>query len=70
MSQKIELLVAIPSQQEVGHMHMPGDRGILVEHIGGKASLIEIQVHDPSLEGNAWYETIEVRNSEFKLVDS
>jgi len=30
---------------------------------------VEIRVEDESLEGDAWYETIEVRNSEFKLVE-
>jgi len=67
--QHIELLVTIPSKQEKGHIHNPGARGILVEHLGAHASLVEIRVPDDSLEGNAWYETLEVRNSEFKLVD-
>jgi len=67
--QHIELLVTIHSKQERGHVHKAGARGILVEHLGARASLVEIRVPDDSLEGNAWYETIEVRNSEFRLVD-
>lgn len=67
--QHIELLVEIPSKQEKGHVHRIGARGVLVEHLGARASLVEIRVADESLEGDAWYETIEVRNSEFKLVE-
>lgn len=67
--QAIELMIAIPSQMEAGHIHQPGDRGILVEHLGPDASIIEIRVKDESLEGLAWYETFAVKNEEFKLVD-
>lgn len=67
--QTIELSVAVPSQMEDGYIHQPGDRGLLVEHLGPDASIIEIRVKDESLEGLAWYETFAVKNEEFKLVD-
>jgi hypothetical protein len=66
---KMKLTVDIESQQEPGHVHHVGATGILVEPLGANAWLVEVRVPDPTLEGDAWYETLEVRGDEFELID-
>jgi len=63
---KMKLTVEIESQQEPGHVHRVGASGIVVEPLGPDAWLVEVCVPDPTLEGDAWYETLEVRGDEFE----
>ena len=64
---KMKLTVEIPSLEEADHIHRVGAHGIVVEPLGPNAWLVEVRVPDESLEGDAWYETLEVRGNEFEL---
>ena len=70
MSDSIRLTVAIPSADRRGHVHASGTPGILVERLGPGAWLVEVRVPDESLEGDAWYETLEVAEHEFAHASS
>jgi len=65
VSDSIRLTVAIPSAYQRGHVHALGTPGIVVEQLGPGVWLVEVRVPDESLEGNAWYETLEVAEHEF-----
>lgn len=65
---EIELTVAVKSRR-VGHSHRTGATGVLIEHLGGNAWLAELRVPDETLEGDAWYETVELTESEFRDAD-
>lgn len=62
----IRLTAWIPSQVEPEYIHGPGAPGIVVGRLGGDAFLIELRVPCGQLEGDAWYETIEVYEHEFE----
>lgn len=66
---KIQLTADIESRRG-GHTHRAGASGTMVEPIGENAWLIEVRVPDETLEGGAWYETIEATGSDFRLVDA
>lgn len=68
---KMTLLVDVPSDQEPGYIHKAGSTGIVVEVLESLTEdpnppvwLAEIRVPDDSLEGGAWYETVELRPEE------
>jgi len=65
VSDSIRLTVAIPSAYRRGHVHVPGTPGIAVEQLGPGAWLVEVRIPDDTLEGDAWYETLEVAEHEF-----
>lgn len=50
-------------------VHPPGTQGILVEKLSPRIWLVELRVPDKSLEGDAWYETVEVLPDEIAEVD-
>lgn len=64
--ENVELRVAIPSRQESGFVHAIGSGGVIVEHLGSSAFLVELRVPDERLVGDAWYETFEVYDRELK----
>jgi len=66
---KMRLTVEIQSRQEAGHRHRVGTEGIVVDPLGPNAWLVEVRVPDATLEGDAWYETLEVYWNEFELVE-
>lgn len=61
----IRLKVAVRSLHKPGYIHGAGTPGIAVEPLGATAWLVEVRVPDESLEGGAWYETLEVLEDEF-----
>lgn len=63
------LTVDIPSRQKPGHTHKAGTEFAPVEKLGEDVWLIEIRVPDETLEGDAWYETLEARNSETEVAE-
>lgn len=63
----IRLIASIPSREDPDHLHEAGTAGVLVEHLGSDAYLVELRVPDGSLEGDAWYETVEVYAHEFEM---
>lgn len=69
--QKIRLLKEIPSLYQPGFVHEVGSEGVVVEPLApnGAAWLIEVTVPDETLEGDAWYETIEVLPHEFEVIE-
>lgn len=64
----IALKVQVPSEQVAGYVHEPGARGFTVEKLGENAWLVEIRVPDESLEGDAWYDVLEVRPHEIEFL--
>lgn len=66
-ARSIRLTVDIASSYKPGHVHRVGTAGFIVEALGPHAYLVEVTVPDASLEGDAWYETIEIRDTEFEL---
>lgn len=66
---KMKLLVDIESRHRSGHIHPSGSSGIVVERLGDDAWLVEVRVPDPTLVGDGWYETLDVREHEFELVE-
>jgi hypothetical protein len=63
----IELTKPISSHRKPGYVHPPGTKGVVVESLGDNAWIIEVRVHDSSLVGDAWYETLDTYGHEFKL---
>jgi hypothetical protein len=68
MSQKIELLVELISRQRKGFVHAVGSTGAMVESIGTGAYIVEIRVPSSQFEGEAWYETFDVLENEFRTL--
>ena len=68
MSQKIELLVELISRRRVGFIHAVGSTGALVKEIGTGAFVVEIRVPSRQFEGDAWYETFDVLENEFRTL--
>jgi len=64
---RARLKVPIASRDSSGHIYQPGEEGAFLESIGPKAYLIEMCVTDHSLEGDAWYEVLEVRDTEVEV---
>lgn len=64
---RAKLKVPIESRDSSGHVYQPGDEGAFLESIGPRAYLIEMCVTDRSLEGDAWYEVLEVRDTEVEI---
>lgn len=64
---KIKTARLIATDQAV---HPVGTQGILVEKLGSQIWLVELRVPDESLEGDAWYETIEVSPEEVEDDDA
>lgn len=65
----VELTIDLPSKFKSDHLHQAGTMGVIVERLGPDALLVELQVADTSLEGDAWYETVEVYDHEVKIVE-
>lgn len=66
----MRLTVQIPSEYKAGYFHEVGEIGYIVERLGSKAALVEIRVDDPTLVGDAWYDVLELRVSEFEVIRS
>lgn len=47
--------------------YQAGTPGIAVERLGPNAWLVEVRIPDPELEGGFFFETLEVRPSEFQF---
>ena len=68
MTQKIELLVELISRRRSGFIHAVGSTGTMVESIGTGAYIVEIRVPSRQFEGEAWYETFDVLENEFRTL--
>lgn len=68
MRLKVRLKVSRPSRRP-GHTHEPGTDGMTVENLGGDLWLVEVRIPDDSLEGDAWHEMLELRETEFELME-
>jgi len=66
---KMRLCVEVESEAEPGLIHPVGMTGILVESLGAHAWLVEVRVPDDTLEGGAWYDTLELDEYQFDVVD-
>ncbi|MEM9456074.1 MAG: hypothetical protein AAGF11_17970 [Myxococcota bacterium] len=64
----MRLRVELRSRREPDHVHGVDAEGVVVEALGTNVWLVEVCVPDETLEGDAWYETFEVRGHEFELV--
>jgi len=58
---KIRTVKQIATHQAV---HPVGTHGVIVEELGPRVWLVELRVPDESLEGDAWYDVVEVRPEE------
>ena len=65
----MKLVVDIERSQEPGIIHRAGTMGIVVEPIDSDVWLVEVRVHDDPLESSARFETLEVREDEFILIE-
>jgi len=68
MSQKIELLVDLISRQRKGFVHAVGSTGKMIESMGTGAYVVEIRVPSKLFDGEAWYESFDVLENEFKVL--
>lgn len=66
MNVKSILTADIPSEQQEGLIHHAGTEVLLLEEIGPDVWLVEVRIADESLEGDAWYEVLEVSSGELK----
>lgn len=66
---KIRLTTQTQSQHHPGVLHEAGAEGIIVEALDENTSLVEIRVPDETLEGDAWYDVLDLPNDTFEVVE-
>lgn len=65
---RVVLQVDVCSRDVPGHVHRLGTAASFVEWLGKDACLVEVRVPDATLEGDAWYEVLEVYVPEIRVV--
>lgn len=50
----------VPSRERPGHVHRAGTPVVVVETLPTSV-LCEARTYDPALEGDGWYETLEIQ---------
>jgi len=66
----VRIKAEIRSTSEPGHIFCAGSEARVVLMLGENAMLAEFRVYDPRLEGDAWYETVELHVNEVERVSS
>jgi len=55
------------SRSRVGHTHLEGTQGNVLQRLGPREWVVELHIPDESLAGGAWYECFDVRTSEIEI---
>ncbi len=66
----VRTTVNLQSQAEPIRVHPAGSDGLVVAFLGPGAYLVEIKVHDVTMPGSAWYDTMELHEGEFEVIDA
>jgi len=65
----VRTTVNLQSRAEPILVHPAGSEGLVVAFLGPGVYLVEIRVPNDQLAGGAWYDTHELRENEFEVVE-